>query len=326
MAIISVGYDGAVTESQWSEMIKKIGSADYGVVGLNDWKVTPVTAADRTVSIAPGKGWGHGVFDENTAAVQIQLDTVSSGYRWDMIAMRRDWTGAGGVSTFVKVNGTSVSQIPVGRTSGPGVIDEQPIALVQVIAGQTAPGVIIDLRVWAGNGGMTMMHDLALGYINTVGAQVLDSGNGKKYSRRIAPDGNAVWEASAPDGYIPLYAFGSTLAGGIPATGGNFFVQAGTTVNTFDGGGYARITFPRAFPNGLLYIAGFNGDDHGTGGSMTFASAGGVWGAEGFGSKSSWVYVGRAQDASDDGAGSMIYNRTWCANRIHRINWLAIGW
>lgn len=331
MAIISVGYDGAVTESQWSEMIKKIGASDYGVVGTNDWKVTPVIAADRTVSIAPGKGWGHGVFDENTAAVQIQLDTVASGSRWDLIAMRRDWTGIGGTSTLVKVNGTSAMEIPAGRLSGPGSIDEQPIALIQVNAGQTAPGTIVDLRVWAGNGGMTMWHDLALSYLTGLGTQIHDSGNGKKYQRIIGADGNPLWTASAPDGYIPMWGSGHTLAGGIPSGlitggGGNFLIQAGTAVNYFDDAGYARITFPRAFPNGLLYVAGFNGDDWATGGSMTYASAGSVWGAEGFGTRSSWVYAGRAQDMADDGFGSARYDRNWARNRIHRINWLAIGW
>ena len=334
MAIISVGYDGAVSESQWSDMIKKVGSAEYGVVGQNDWKITPVTGADRTISIAPGKGWGHGVFDENTAPVQIQLDPVVSGTRYDLIVMRRDWTAAGGSSTFVKVNGTSEVKIPIGRTKGPGVIDEQPIALIQVNAGQTAPGAIRDLRVWAGNGGMVMWHDLCLGYLESIGTQIMDCGNGKKYQRVLGADGNPLWTTAVEDGYIPLSGFGATLAGGIPsvfteagvAKAPNFLVQAGTMVQHFDGSGYARITFPKPFPNGLLYVSGFNGDDWATGGSMTFASAGSVWGAEGFGHRHSWVYTGRAQEASLNGNGSLVMGRAWPAGRLHRINWLAIGW
>lgn len=331
MAIISVGYDGAVTESQWSEMIKKIGSSEYGVVGTNDWKVTSVTAADRTISIAPGKGWGHGVYDESTAAVQIQLDTVASGSRWDLIAMRRDWSGVGGVSTFVKVVGTAAKELPALRAKGPGSIDEQPIALVRVVAGQTAVAEIVDLRCWSGNGGMVADNWLALTYLDTLGTHLFTNNDGKKYQRIIGADGNPLWTASAPDGYIPMFGSGHTLAGGIPANlgpggQGNFMIQAGTAVNYFDQSGYARITFPRAFPNGLLYVAGFNGDDWATGGSMTYASAGSVWGNEGYGTRASWVYAGRAQDAADDGAGSVVYNRLWCAGRIHRINWLAIGW
>lgn len=334
MAIISVGYDGAVTESQWSDMIKKIGASEYGVVTPNDWKVTPVTGADRTISIAPGKGWGHGVFDENTAPVQIQLDTVVSGSRYDLIVMRRDWTGIGGSSTFVKVNGTSAVQIPPGRTSGPGVIDDQPIALVQVNAGQTAPGVIRDLRVWGGNGGMVMWHDLALGYLESVGTNIMDCGNGKKYQRIIGPDGNAKWTTAVEDGYVPLSGFGGSLAGGVPsvyteagiATSPNFLIQAGTTVQFFDQSGYARLVWPNPFPNGLLTVLAFNGDDWSTGGSMEFASAGVNWGSEGMGNRTQWVYAGRAQPASATGSGSTVFSRAGAAGRIHRINWIAIGW
>lgn len=336
MAIISVGYDGAVTESQWSDMIKKIGSAEYGVVNSGDWKVTPVTGADRTVSIAPGKGWGHGIFDENTTPVQVQLDPVASGVRYDLIVMRRDWTGIGGSSTFAKVTGNSEVKIPVGRTKGPGVIDEQPIALVQVSAGQTAVGTIRDLRCWAGNGGMVMWHDLTLGYLEALGTNIMDCGNGKKYQRILGADGNPMWSAAVEDGYIPLHGFAGTLAGGIPRTGAalteagiaapNFLIQAGTTVQHFDQSGYARIVWPKPFPNGLVTVLAFNGDDWSTGGSMEFASAGVNWGSEGMGNRTQWVYSGRAQDASDDGLGPLIYNRMWCAGRIHRINWIAIGW
>lgn len=331
MAIISVGYDGAVNESQWSDMIKKIGSSEYGVVGINDWKVTSVPAADRTIAISIGKGWGHGVFDENTATVQIQLDTLGSGTRWDLIAMRRDWTGVGGVSTFVKVNGTSDKWIPTGRTKGPGVIDDQPIALVQITAGQSQPTAIVDLRVWSGNGGMITNNELALAYMDSLGSQLFINVNGKTYNRIIGADGNPLWTASAPDGYIPTWGTGPTLAGGVPAGlgpggGGNFLIQAGSTVQYFDGGGYARINFPRPFPNGLLTVMGFNGDDWSTGGSMEFASAGINWGAVGLGTREGWVYAGRAQPASATGSGSLVMGRGGAAGRIHRINWIAIGW
>lgn len=326
MAIISVGYDGAVTESQWSEMIKKIGSAEYGVVGINDWKVTSVTAADRTISIATGKGWGHGIFDENTSAVQIQLDTVSSGSRWDLIVMKRDWTGVGGASTFDKVNGTSVKEIPVGRTKGPGVIDEQPIALVQVTAGQTAPTGIVDLRAWSGNSGMIANDSLALTYLDSLASQVFINNTGKRFTRIIGVDGNPLWTASVEDGYVPIYGVGSTLAGGIPAPGANFLVQAGTQVSNFDAAGYSRVTFPKPFPNGLLYVTGYNGDDYTQSGALFYSSAGSARGAEGYGTRFSWVYTGLAQPASGAGGPSETFSRLTMAGRIHRINWLAIGW
>jgi hypothetical protein len=311
MAIISVGYDGAVTESQWSDMIKKVGTAEYGVVGLNDWKVTSVTGATRTVSIASGKGWGHGVFDENTSNVTIALDSVSSGSRWDLIVMRRDWTGAGGSSTFTKVNGTTAQEIPTGRTTGPGAIDDQPIALVQISSGSTLPTAIIDLRVWAGNGGMIANSELALSYIDSLASQVFLNTNGDTYNRVIGDDGNPMWTVSAPDGYIPMFGVGNTLSGGIPDTGDNMLVQSGTTVNVFDNSGYARVIFPRPFPNGLLYVSAMNADDASVPG-MHIASAGG--------SRMSWTYRGVTGSPLAGGAASPL------SGMIHRVNWLAIGW
>lgn len=320
MAIISVGYDGPVTESQWAEMIKKVGSSDYGVVGLNDWKVTSVTGSTRTISIAAGKGWGHGVFDENTGNVTLTLDSVSSGSRWDLIVMRRDWTGTGGASTFEKVNGSSVKEIPSSRATGPGIIDEQPIALVQISAGSTLPTAIVDLRVWSGNGGMITDNWLALTYLDSLGTQVLTNTDSKIYTRIIGDDGNALWTTSAPDGYIPLWESGQTLSGGIPNTGNNFLVQAGTQVDHFDNSGYARLVFPRPFPNGLLYVSAMNADEASVPG-MHIASAGAIWGAEGFGSRLSWAYRGvTGTPLVATGAASPL------SGMIHRINWLAIGW
>lgn len=327
MAIISVGYDGAVSESQWADMIKKVGSAEYGVVGLNDLKVTSVPASDRTVSISAGQAWGHGVFDENTASASVQLDTVSSGTRWDLVAIRRNWTGVGGVTTLVKVNGTSAKEIPAGRSKGAGVIDDQPLALVQITAGQSQPTAVVDLRCWSGNGGMIANNDLALTYLDALASQVFINTSNKTYNRVIGSDGNARWTASIEGGFTALHGFSNTLAGGIPPAGAGFLIQAGTQVNIFDNHGYSRVTFPKPFPNGLLTVMGFNGDDWSTGGSMTFASAGQPFGAEGYGNKNSWVYCGRAQEASSTGgAGSLVVNRVWPGNRIHRINWIAIGW
>ena len=322
MAIISVGYDGAVTESQWSDMIKKIGASEYGVVQAGDWKVTPVAGADRTISIAPGKGWGHGVFDENTAPVQIQLDAVTSGSRWDLIAMRRDWTGIGGASTFVKVNGTSAASIPALRQKGPGVIDEQPIALVQVNAGQTAPGAIVDLRVWAGNGGMVMWHDLSLSYLESLGTQITDCGNGKKYTRLLGADGNALWTTGVEDGYVPVFGIGPTLAGGVPSVSTaagiakvpNFLIQAGTLVQYTDGSGFARCTFPKPFPNGLLTVITTNGDssiDRAVGTGFNFPVSGLPWDT---GRRNDFVYCMQRSNGSN------------AANQLHRVNWIAIGW
>lgn len=318
MAIISVGYDGAVTESQWSDMIKKIGSAEYGVVEVGDWKVTAVTGADRTVSIAAGKGWGHGVFDENTANVTLQLDTVASGSRWDLIVMRRDWTGVGGVSTFVKVNGTSAKEIPVGRTKGPGVIDEQPIALVQVTAGQTQPTAIIDLRCWSGNGGLFANDELALTYLDSAGSQVKVAG--RLWHRIIGTGGSAAWTTTTSDGAIPLFGPSSTLAGGAAPSGGNYLIQAGSNVGSSDSTGFGRIVFPKPFPNGLLTIIMTNGDssiDRANGHVITLTPAGAPYST---GTATEVRYSVAVEDSAE------VHRERRQGNLAHRVNWIAIGW
>jgi hypothetical protein len=225
MAITSVGYDGSIDETQWAEMIKKVGSSDYGVIDAPSWKVTAVVGGTRTVSIATGKGWGHGVFDHIDANVTVALDSVSSGFRWDLIAMRRDWTGTGGSSTIVKVNGTATKGIPTGRESGPGVIDDQPLALVQITAGQSMPTAIVDLRCFSGNGGMAANDVLALNYLKAIAADCMVAG----VTYRCFSDslGNLYWVDEHKRGNPVTLPMGTGWTATVPArawttSGGDF--------------------------------------------------------------------------------------------------------
>jgi hypothetical protein len=215
----SNGYDttetNPYTEVPWADAHPSIGSARYGVRSPADWKVTAVSGADRTVSIAAGRGFGHGVTDKTVANETIQLDTVTSGSRWDLVACRRDWTPTGGTSQFVKVNGGSTPVIPGGRLVGPGNIDDQPLFLVQVTAGQTQPTGFIDLRIWSGDGGGIYGKDpLILSYLNSTGTRI--NINGVDWIRR--PGANDVPEWFAPDEpttVAPLAVTGYSMTGAI---------------------------------------------------------------------------------------------------------------
>jgi hypothetical protein len=213
----SHGYDTTTgnpyTEIAWADAHPYIGSSQYGVKSGSDWKVTAVTGADRTVSIAPGFGWGWGVTDKTTANETIQLDTVASGSRWDLIAVRRDWTPTAGESKFVKVNGGATAAIPSGRLLTPGGIDDQPLALVQVTAGQTQPTAIIDIRCWATNGGMVAADDLCRGYLNRLGTAVwIDD-----WLWRYQPGLNDVpeWVGGGAKEFTPLGVGGYSITGKI---------------------------------------------------------------------------------------------------------------
>jgi len=309
MAITSVGYDGSINESQWARLVPLVGASHYGVAGTNDWKVTSHPTMDRGVRIATGTGWGHGVMDTNDATVSLQGATVGSGSRWDMVVARRNWSGVGGNTTFVIIGGSSSKALP-SRNTSPGTLDDQPIALVQFSAGQTSPTSIVDLRCWGRNGGMAARDDLALSYLAEMASQVkIDK---TLWTRSPDQNGNPVWTSAAPDGTIPLFGVGGTLAGSNPPAG-SLLIQAGSQVAVSDAFGYARVVWPKQFPNGLLYCSAVNGDEYAVP-NMFPCSAGHNWGSEGFGNTKSWVYACRTAAS------------TAAANKQHRINWLAIGW
>ena len=177
MAFTSIGYDGTVNERQWAELIPFVGAATYGVKGAGDLKVTAVPGQPLMVSVASGTGWGHGVMDTETSNTTIACDPIGSGSRWDLIALRRDWQPlAGGPTAVAKVTGTSEKVIPGSRQQQPGVVDDQPLALVQWTFGQTQPTQIIDLRCWAGNGGMVAVNDLVRSYLSAAGTRLYVDG------------------------------------------------------------------------------------------------------------------------------------------------------
>jgi len=146
VTITSIGYDGQVVdEVKWGGLSTFLG-APYGLADGAAWKVTAVVGLDRTSRVAPGIGYGHGVRDVSDSNVDVQHAAITSGIRWDLIVARRNWQPVGGTTTFVAVTGTATKQIPAGRLIGPGVQDDQPIALVQLTAGQSTPTAVIDLR------------------------------------------------------------------------------------------------------------------------------------------------------------------------------------
>ncbi|WP_190264885.1 hypothetical protein [Glutamicibacter nicotianae] len=193
MAIVSIGYDGTVDETQWAQMVSKVGVSEYGVDRAGDF-ATSIIAGDRAVAVAPGTAWGMGVLDVSDSAVSVLLDSVTTGSRWDLIVLRRDWTPPGGSTVIAVVKGSSAQQIPSGRNMGtPGVLDDQPLALVRVMAGSTAVQEIVDLRVWSRNGGMLFAkHDLVRSYTGAIGTEV--NVDGILWQRTVGVNSAAVWQ------------------------------------------------------------------------------------------------------------------------------------
>ena len=310
MAITSTGYDGSITETQWARLVPLAGSSHYGVKGVDDWKVTPQPTLDRGLTVNIGTGWGHGVLDDSSTTVSLQGAVVASGIRWDLVVARRNWSGTGGSTTFVLVPGSSVKSIPT-RNVQPGVIDDQPIALVQFSAGSTAATSIVDLRCWGRNGGMVAKDSLALTYLKEMGAQVKIGAT--LWSCIPDASGQPMWSAGSADGYISVFGPGTAIAGGAPPNG-DLLVQAGSSVGVTDAAGYCRVVFPKPFPNGLLTVVLINGDtsvDRAYGrGNLQMAPAGQPWD---FGNKTQVSYA-------------VSYPTGMAVGLNHRVNWIAYGW
>lgn len=184
----SLGYAGSVTETTGKDFWTKIGSARYGVVGANDLKVS-VTTGDRMLLVNAGRAWGHNILDTLDVSLSVQLDSVASGSRYDLVVVRRDVTAK---TTVEVVKGTSSRTLP-SLTSTAASHADQPIALCRVDAGSTTVQEIVDLRCWAGNGGLIISNALARDYLAEPGARVLLGGTEYRY----LPDANGAfaWES-----------------------------------------------------------------------------------------------------------------------------------
>jgi hypothetical protein len=310
MALTSVFYDGPVTETDRAQNLA--GSPEYGVYGVDDFRVTAHPSIPYAVLVKAGKAHGHGVTDTATVDQVVQCQTLSSGTRWDMITLRRNWQPVGGLSTLEAVNAGSAPQIPPARKVGPGVEDDQPLFLVKWQGGTSAPVQFIDLRVWASNGGMIAKDDLVRNYLDTVGTEV--NINGVVWSYQIGANEIPAWAKVAEVGRIPIFGPALALAGGAP-TGTHYLIQSGTQAGKADGAGFVQITMPQAFPNGLLSVQLTNGDtsvDRAVGSALSFGVAGGALWGTGRQDRITY-YVSKSN-------GQPLLNTT------HRVNWTAIGW
>lgn len=212
VTFISNGYAPYSSAAQ-ADAFPSIGQATYGVRNPADWKATAVPGVVRTVSISAGKGYGRGVTDKTFEAETIQLDPITAGSRWDLITCRRNWTP--GESSFWKINGGANPVIPGGRQVGPGNIDDQPLWLVQVTAGEDEPTGFIDLRTHTGDGGgLIANHDLVLAFMNAIGTRI--NINGVDWIRRADADNNMGWfSPNEPTVYTPVTAPGWTITGAV---------------------------------------------------------------------------------------------------------------
>lgn len=187
MTINSVGYAGTVTDAEWARLVPFAGRAEYTIPDPDSFRAS-AASGDRNVDISPGTAAGQGILDESDATVTLNLPSVGSGSRWDMIGLERDWgTGA---STLVRVAGSAAKALP-SRTQNPGIADVQPLWLLRVAAGQTAIQEFVDLRVFVGEGGCYARDDLVRSYVTRVGTRI--SIGTDTWVRGLNATGTPVW-------------------------------------------------------------------------------------------------------------------------------------
>lgn len=171
MTISSTGFLGTVDYAEWAMLTSHMG-AQYGVFGKDSFAVA-AGSGDRAVRVQPGSAAGQGILDASDAAETLTGAPVASGNRWDLVALRRDWSV--NTSTLVLIQGGSAASIPTRETT-PGVKDDQPLALVRFSAGQAAAQEFIDLRVWNGDGGLAARHPMVRDYLDRIGTRIWING------------------------------------------------------------------------------------------------------------------------------------------------------
>lgn len=179
-----IGYPGSVGSADLAKWITNM-IAQYSVDGPNDCKVV-VTGGTRTAQVNPGMIIGDGVYDIFESPTPLTFASVGSGDRWDMVVLRRTWSATPGSSTYVFtiIQGSANKALPT-RINNKGIQTDQPIALCRIRAGQNAVQEVVDLRVWAHNGGAWAVDDLVKDYLNEPGTHI--NINGIRWYRSVTP-------------------------------------------------------------------------------------------------------------------------------------------
>lgn len=255
---ISYGYpDAAINAADlptWQQPL-----ARFTVKGKDDWKVSTLASLDRGLRVEAGTGSGDAVTDEFSAYDAMSVPKPDIASRWYLIARRRNWSGVG-TTTLVAIPAGTLKELPaVGlaanqRRNRPGDESDHPLALVRVTQKDTTVQEVVDLRVWAHNGGVEAADKLALEFLNEPGAAVKIGSSTWRYERQA--NGNWGWkEYVAADATAPLFRHG--------------FAVVWTNVD-----GFTTVPFDTFFPTTCLVAVGAPMNPPVNGSVLQFISAG----------------------------------------------------
>lgn len=252
MAISNIGFAGPVDVQDWYNLTRATNSI-YGVADSSELIVSVKAGADRTVAISPGNAWGRGIFTTSTATESVTLPAApSSGSRWDMVVLRRDWNTK--TATFTYVKGTSTKALPT-RNTAVGTLDDQPLVLARVEAGKSAVQEIVDLKCWSNNSGLSIRDAMAMDYLKQDGTTL--TLGGKTYQYWDSSGWNlkgSVYDGGWANGYLVSgwNGAGSYVQARKVAMGNLYLVdlrvrvhRSGGTIDVFSNGNIADQTIGR---------------------------------------------------------------------------------
>lgn len=242
----------AIDASVLPVWLNSAAQARFSVEGKEGLKVSALGSLDRGIRIEAGTASGDAVTTvfRRYETQSLPLPDVAS--RWYLVAIRRNWSGSGTSTLVYLPSGTTAELPPIGdaptqRSDKPGIESDQPLALVRVTQKDRTVQEIIDLRCWAGPGGVEVVHRLALNYLAEPGASVKLGSSTWRYEAQA----NGVWDwREYPAGPFGMFTQQLPVNSAIPAGG-----QVGPFRHNFPAGRFSQppvVTFgvsnPRLSP------------------------------------------------------------------------------
>lgn len=183
-----------ITSAILASWLVTVAGARFSVMGEDDWKVSVQPGLDRGIRINAGTGVGDSVMDVFPDYDTRSLPAPAGASQYFLIAARRNWT-APASTNFVVIPGNATRALPLtGIKNNPGQESDQPIALVRVLANQTVVQEIVDLRAWAGNGGVEAADILGREQLARPGAAVKIGNDIHRYEYNSANGGSFAWK------------------------------------------------------------------------------------------------------------------------------------
>jgi hypothetical protein len=147
VSLINSGFDGTVTERDFSRIMRGVGVRD-SVETVAAWAVTQGTG--RQVSVAPGVAYAAGVVSDSGVAILATLPTPVNG-QWHLVVRRITWAN-NTVTVATIPHTTTTTTIPTAPPAGfpafndnTGVLVDQHLAWAWVRSTDTTV-TVFDLR------------------------------------------------------------------------------------------------------------------------------------------------------------------------------------